>query len=226
MTYEDLRKLNLLQSKIQELQSLVNAFPELILENRVALTFESKNEIHTVEIQKDDLFVILQDRLFELQWEEMYKMIFDLQISNANNEISKYHKMIAFMQTVRPLFEDEGKEKIAFIDFLTGSRDDIIISINSLIEKVIELEAKVEALQPDNQPKCRIYGSEISFELFVPEKDLKEKVADIWDNSSNYWDVKNLSDEAYYSFIKFLWIDFPSGETVRLSDYANDNNII
>ena len=76
------------------------------------------------------------------------------------------------------------------------------------------------------QPKCRIYGSEITFELFVSEKDFKEKVTNIWDNPSNYWDVKNLSDEAYYDFIKFLWIDFPNGETVRLADYANDNNII
>lgn len=72
----------------------------------------------------------------------------------------------------------------------------------------------------------RIYGSEIAFELFVLEKDLKEKVRDIWETPSSYWNVEDISDYAYYDFLKFLWIEFPSGETIRLADYANENGIL
>ncbi len=82
----------------------------------------------------------------------------------------------------------------------------------------------LKSIERQMQPKCRIYGSEISFELFVPEKDLKEKVADIWDNPSKYYDVADKSSEAYYGFTKFLWIDFPNGNTTRLADVAVCND--
>ena len=126
-------------------------------------------------------------------WEEMYKMISDLIRKEPDIEFDallvKYQKMIAFMQTVRPLFEEEEKEK-----------------------------------------QCRIYGSEISFELFVTEKDLKEKVADIWTRPSKYWDVKDGGESAYYSFLKYLWVDFPDGSDIKLADvqlanYSNENSI-
>jgi len=116
-------------------------------------------------------------------WEEMYKMISDLIRKEPDIEFDallvKYQKMIAFMQTVRPLFEEDEKEK-----------------------------------------QCRIYGSEIAFELFVSEKDLKEKAFDIWGNPSKYHTFQYV----YEGFLKFLWIDFPNGETVRLADYATCND--
>ena len=78
-------------------------------------------------------------------------------------------------------------------------------------------------IQPKEE-KCRIYSSKITFELFVLEKDLKEKVRDIWENPSSYWNVEDISDYAYYDFLLFLWIEFPNKETIGLADYAVCND--
>ena len=69
--------------------------------------------------------------------------------------------------------------------------------------------------------KCRIFGSEISFELFVPIKDIKEICQDIWDNPDKYSDYKKGSEYAYYKFLKFLWVQYPDGSEDRLVDLVD-----
>jgi hypothetical protein len=79
---------------------------------------------------------------------------------------------------------------------------------------------------PSINDETTLKPGEISFELFVSESDLKAKILDIWDNANEYWDVVANSENAYYSFLKFLWIDFPNGENIQLADYANENGIL
>lgn len=102
-------------------------------------------------------------------------------------------------------------------------------SKKQLSQIAFTLKSIERQMQP-KEPQCRIYGSEISFELFVFEKDLKEKVRDVWIKPSryalNYWEVSDSDESAYYSFLKFLWIDFPNRETVRIADYASENNLM
>lgn len=67
-------------------------------------------------------------------------------------------------------------------------------------------------------PTCIIFGSEITFNMTVLESEIYKKSQDIWDHASKYSDYKDGSEEAWYSFIKFLWIRFPDGREERLCD--------
>ena len=66
--------------------------------------------------------------------------------------------------------------------------------------------------------KCSIYGSEVDFERFVPVEDVKKMCQDIWDHPDKYSDYQPNSEEAYYDFLKYLWVKFPDGRDERLDD--------
>lgn len=72
--------------------------------------------------------------------------------------------------------------------------------------------------QIPKEPQCRIYGSEYVFERFVPISEIDEKALDIWKNPTKY---ATFSD-AYYDFLKFLWIEFPNGKIVRLAEHVQE----
>lgn len=72
--------------------------------------------------------------------------------------------------------------------------------------------------QIPKEPQCRIYGSEYVFERFVAISEIDAKCLDIWKNPRKY---ATFSD-AYYGFLKFLWIDFPNGTTVRLAEHIEE----
>lgn len=57
--------------------------------------------------------------------------------------------------------------------------------------------------------------------LFINnESDLLEKCKDIVNNPINYSRHPNNSEDAYYKFIKYLWICKPNQQEIRLSDYV------
>ncbi len=66
---------------------------------------------------------------------------------------------------------------------------------------------------------CKITGSEISFELIVPLTDICKVAKDIWNHPSTYSDHKDGSEDSYYSFLKFLWIEFPDGYEEQLARF-------
>lgn len=69
---------------------------------------------------------------------------------------------------------------------------------------------------------CEIFGVEIQFERFIHPEDLSAKCYHIWKYPSHYSDYKDGSEDAYYKFLKFLWVRFPGGEEKRLTDVANE----
>lgn len=76
-------------------------------------------------------------------------------------------------------------------------------------------------LRKQDDKRCKIFGSEISFELFVPTEDIKDVCQDIWDNPDKYSDYKKGSESAYYKFLKFLWVEYPDGSEDRLVDLVD-----
>jgi len=66
--------------------------------------------------------------------------------------------------------------------------------------------------------ECRIYGSVIDFEKFVAPEDVKAVCQDIWDHPDKYSKYSYGSEDAYYEFLKFLWVEFPDGRYERLTD--------
>lgn len=68
---------------------------------------------------------------------------------------------------------------------------------------------------------CEIFGSEIQFDLVVLPEEIFEKCHHIWEHPSDYSDYKDNSEDAYYKFLKFLWVRFPDGKEERLCDIAN-----
>lgn len=71
-----------------------------------------------------------------------------------------------------------------------------------------------------NRGYVKIFGCDIcsDFEILLSEKSLVNRIAqDIWDNPRDYYDIDQEENE-YYEFIKFLWIKYPDGKEVRLSD--------
>ena len=75
-------------------------------------------------------------------------------------------------------------------------------------------------LSSTNASICKIVGSEIHFSMEVPEKKIREKCKKIWNNPEGYSDYKNGSDAAYYNFLKYLWVQYPDGKELRLTDIA------
>lgn len=66
-----------------------------------------------------------------------------------------------------------------------------------------------------------IYGSEIAFSLKVPRDQLVEKCQEIWNHPENYSDYQYGSEEAYYNFIRLLWVKDRESEK-RLADIVRN----
>lgn len=74
---------------------------------------------------------------------------------------------------------------------------------------------------------CMIFGSEIEFCIRdIAAADLQGAVKEIWEHPSKHWDVKDGSEDAYYHFLKFLWIRYPDGKEERLTDFAKKLEIV
>lgn len=64
-----------------------------------------------------------------------------------------------------------------------------------------------------------IKGSEVDFNVLVEINNLPYRVKHIWDNPSQYSDYQDGSEDAYYNFLKYLWIIFPDGKEMQLAQY-------
>jgi len=71
------------------------------------------------------------------------------------------------------------------------------------------------------QNECQIFGSEITFEKIVSMDQVKDVCRDIWEYPNEYFDCGGNVD-AYYSFLKFLWVKFPDGSEKRLVDFIEE----
>jgi hypothetical protein len=75
----------------------------------------------------------------------------------------------------------------------------------------------------NKQKRCIIFSSDDTKQIWVevlPES-LVETCQDIWDHPSKYSDYQDRSEDAYYRFLKFLWVRYPEGKEVRLGDLVN-----
>jgi hypothetical protein len=81
---------------------------------------------------------------------------------------------------------------------------------------------KCEKRELDEEPMAKIFAVEISapsFPMHVKESDLERVVRHIWEHPSRYHDVgRDDSTRAYYSFLKYLWIEYQDGSEVRLAE--------
>jgi len=66
-----------------------------------------------------------------------------------------------------------------------------------------------------------IRGSEVNFNVLVEFNNLRYRAQHIWDNPSQYSDYPDGSDDAYYNFLKYLWVVFPDGKQVQLAEYID-----
>ena len=119
-----------------------------------------------------------------------------------------YHKSEEALETVTVLFfgvvgDEDGSYIAASVEKEDGS-----------VVEVAHYQLKFAA-------PCLIFGSEVSFKLFVDESDVVNKCKDIWNNPEKYSNYKSGTEEAYYSFLKFLWVKYPNGEEQRLADVAD-----
>lgn len=85
------------------------------------------------------------------------------------------------------------------------------------------LEAFKEGKEGDKKDKktCKIFGSEIEFNMDVKVEDIEKTCADIWNNPSKYSGYRDDSDDNYYNFLKFLWVRVPYKKDIRLADIVN-----
>ena len=71
------------------------------------------------------------------------------------------------------------------------------------------------------QGTCSISGADgVDFQLdTIPEARLQEIAQYIWDNPGKHSDYAiGSSDDAYYRFLKYLWVKYPDGQEKRLAD--------
>lgn len=68
--------------------------------------------------------------------------------------------------------------------------------------------------------KCWIHGVEIEFEMFVAPEEIEKVCQDIWENADKYSRYQKDSEEAFYKFTKYLWVEYPDGKERKLVDVA------
>jgi len=99
--------------------------------------------------------------------------------------------------------------------------EDIIISLDRIKEirdTLISEAAGWVSQVPAGM--CKIFGSEITFEILIEEDQVVKKCKDIWNNPQNYSNYKQGSDLSFLGFLKFLWVKYPNGSEKRLSEIA------
>lgn len=91
-------------------------------------------------------------------------------------------------------------------------------SLLSFVDKWIELE--------ERKGKCRIFSSQSrSFnDIYVDESRVVVKCKQIWNNPEKYSRYKYGTEDAYYKFLKFLWVKYPDGKEQQLADIANNGH--
>jgi hypothetical protein len=97
-----------------------------------------------------------------------------------------------------------------------------------LLKKELEPVGGENATRPGQDPEpdrkiVKIYGVEGAegFEREYYEYELEKWAKDIWEHPSKYSDYTDGTGEAYYNFLKYLWIKYPDGTDERLDTFVN-----
>jgi len=106
--------------------------------------------------------------------------------------------------------------------------DQIINDISTILMRSdlsLEAQAKImDVLRKEcvSEKTCLIYGVEkaADFKCAVHEKDVVAKCHHIWTNPESYSKYRHGSEEAYYNFAKYLWVQYPDGRNERLVGVA------
>jgi len=73
---------------------------------------------------------------------------------------------------------------------------------------------------------CYIVGYDKA-SWFIPiittEKEVVQICIDIWDHPSRYSKYEDKSEEAFYEFVKFLWVNYQDGTSKRLMKVAHEH---
>ena len=89
--------------------------------------------------------------------------------------------------------------------------------IKNRTERIKSLEKELAELR-QHENDCHITGSEITFDEWVPQDKIRERCQEIWDHPEKVSSYPAKSEDAYYRFLKFLWVEFPDGSQQRLDD--------
>jgi ssDNA-binding Zn-finger/Zn-ribbon topoisomerase 1 len=83
------------------------------------------------------------------------------------------------------------------------------------------LQLNIPAAQEEGNGTCHVSGGgEVQFDHYVPVGELNDFVKDIVAHPSKYnRGIVDGHENAYYQFLKYLWITMPNGTEVRLYDY-------
>ena len=91
-----------------------------------------------------------------------------------------------------------------------------LIQVRELIDKELKLrKAEME------KTICKIRGADNAYD-FKKDCDISEIVEacqDIWNNPEKYSDYSG--EAAYYDFLKYLYVVYPDGTEVNLTDIVN-----
>jgi len=88
------------------------------------------------------------------------------------------------------------------------------------IRKLIDEELKLRKSETE-KTICKIRGADNAYG-FKKNCDISEIVEccqDIWDNPEKYSDYSG--ESAYYDFLKYLYVKYPDGTEVNLTDIVN-----
>ena len=90
-----------------------------------------------------------------------------------------------------------------------------LIILKKLIEEEL-ISRKIDL----NKTICKIRGVDnaLDFKKNCDVSEVKEICQDIWDNPDKYSDHKKDSESAYYDFLKFLYVKYPDGKELHLTD--------
>jgi hypothetical protein len=142
-----------------------------------------------------------------VKWEEQTYYIVDVAFSSHN----PIHRTILFTG-----FLYNGKPG-GYNGFLSTTSGPLEFRDAFFVNVIQKIDMEVPGTEPPTKQRfCTIEGSEIDFDMKVPEEKIVEVATEIWDHPSNHCDYKDGSDASFYSFLKFLWIKFPNGRVEQL----------
>ena len=103
------------------------------------------------------------------------------------------------------------------------------IGSHSVEPGLSDLENRIQemlAYAIEHQGSCRIIAAEIDFKtMIVPMSEIVSKCKHIWEHPEKYSSYAAGSEDAWYRFLKYLWVRMPDGTDKRLADIAEKGEI-
>lgn len=121
----------------------------------------------------------------------------------------------------------EGVARVAISDITPGGWVTATITVEGA---ALGKEWQEEEEKPVAQI-AKIVGSEIEYSAEISVSKVEEICLDVWRHPSKYSVFEDGSKDAYYRFLKYLWVRYPDGREERLADVVeratkkNDENI-